>query len=182
MPIVWGLLPLLNMIYWPPMSPSPLPLPQALSNRPPSIVQSPAPTHRYIGYVLVAKAIPRDAPSPQRVHSRAEPFLQGRPIVSIILMSEKGQPPIRLAQSITQEILPHFFNLTLNPGTLPQRLPSVRDPQTPSAYPTWYQFCLIDDYRCSTISAPLPIQSSIYRASPASIGRVDQAPFPSTPL
>ena len=128
---------------------------------------------------VTSKAIPRDASSPQRVHSRAEPLPARKAHSFYHSHIRGGSAPNSSGPVHHSKILPHFFNLTLDSGTLPQRLPSVRDPQTPSAYPTWYQFCLINDHRCSAISAP-PTYPIVYRASPVSIGRVDQAPFPST--
>ena len=66
-------------------------------------------------------------------------FPQGRPIVSNITMLEEGQPSILLVQYNTLEILPHLSNLKLYSGPHPPALflhtPSVRDPQTPIAYP-----------------------------------------------
>ena len=121
------------------------------------------------GYILITPN--RIIPSPLlRKACTLEPssFLQGRPMVSIIIMSEESQPPIVLVQPNTREILLHLSNSALGAGLHPQHPSSLihrtRKPQGSilfSTQPVW-----VDHQRASAISAP-STKSRVHWAPPA---------------
>ena len=97
----------------------------------PNVVLAP-PIRTCVTFSITKRSLLRKACTPE-----PSSFPQGRPMVSIIIMLEEGQPPILLIHSNTREILPHLSDPKLDSGLLPQHLHSMlhasetRQPQAP---------------------------------------------------
>ena len=125
------------------MSPSLFASRQESSNRPPGVVQNPAPTDPNKHYVLYhLKSTPPVASSPRSVHSGAELLSARTAHSSYMIMLEVDQPLVLLVRSNTWEILPHLSNLKLYSGPLPQHFspmhhpPETRKRQAPIPFST----------------------------------------------